>query len=63
MPSNQVKLVEEVFTPAQKSQIITKLTGAMVSTRASASNAGKKEIELMIRDAKDGGSRFPRRPK
>jgi len=27
----QVKLVENVFTPAQKSQIITKLTDAMVS--------------------------------
>jgi 4-oxalocrotonate tautomerase len=31
MPLNQVKLVEDLFTPAQKSQIITKLTGAMVS--------------------------------
>jgi phenylpyruvate tautomerase PptA (4-oxalocrotonate tautomerase family) len=28
MPLNQVKLVEDLFTPAQKSQIITKLTAA-----------------------------------
>jgi 4-oxalocrotonate tautomerase len=31
MPLIQVKLIEEVFTPAQKKQIITKLTEAMVS--------------------------------
>ena len=31
MPLIQVKLVENVFTPEQKSQIITKLTDAMVS--------------------------------
>ena len=31
MPLIQVKLIENVFTPAQKSQIITKLTDAMVS--------------------------------
>ena len=31
MPLIQVKLIEEVFTPAQKREIITKLTDAMVS--------------------------------
>jgi 4-oxalocrotonate tautomerase len=31
MPLIQVKLIENVFTPAQKSQIIHKLTEAMVS--------------------------------
>ena len=31
MPLIQVKLIENVFTPAQKSQIITKPTDAMVS--------------------------------
>jgi len=31
MPLIQVKLIENVFTPAQKNQLITKLTDAMVS--------------------------------
>ena len=31
MPLIQVKIIEEVFTPAQKKEIITKLTDAMVS--------------------------------
>jgi 4-oxalocrotonate tautomerase len=31
MPLIQVKLTENVFTPAQKSQIITKLTDVMAS--------------------------------
>jgi 4-oxalocrotonate tautomerase len=31
MPLIQVKLIEEVFTPAQKKDIITKLTDAMVT--------------------------------
>jgi 4-oxalocrotonate tautomerase len=31
MPLIQVKLIEEVFTPAQKKEIITKLTETMVS--------------------------------
>ena len=31
MPLIQVKLIENVFTPAQKDEIITKLTDAMVS--------------------------------
>ena len=31
MPLIQVKVIENVFIPAQKSQIITKLTDAMVS--------------------------------
>jgi 4-oxalocrotonate tautomerase len=31
MPLIQVKLIEGVFTPAQKSQMIAKLTDAMVS--------------------------------
>lgn len=31
MPLIQVKMIEEVFTPAQKKEIITKLTDAMVS--------------------------------
>ncbi len=31
MPLIQVKLIEEVFTPAQKREIITKLTDAIVS--------------------------------
>ena len=30
MPLIEVKLIENVFTPAQKSQMITKLTDAMV---------------------------------
>lgn len=31
MPLIQVKLIEEVFTPAQKTEIITKLTDALVA--------------------------------
>ena len=31
MPLIQVKLIEEVFTPAQKKDMITRLTDAMVS--------------------------------
>ncbi len=31
MPLIQVKLMEEVFTPAQKKEIITRLTDAMVA--------------------------------
>ncbi|HZQ24768.1 MAG TPA: tautomerase family protein [Terriglobales bacterium] len=31
MPFIQVKLIDEVFTPSQKKDIITKLTDAMVS--------------------------------
>jgi len=31
MPLIQVKLIEHVFTPAQKQEIISKLTDAMVS--------------------------------
>jgi 4-oxalocrotonate tautomerase len=31
MPLIQVKLIEEVFTPAQKKEIITNLTDAMVA--------------------------------
>ncbi len=31
MPLIQVKIIEEVFTPAQKKEIIAKLTDAMVS--------------------------------
>jgi 4-oxalocrotonate tautomerase len=31
MPLIQVKLIEEVFTPAQKREMITKLTDAMVA--------------------------------
>jgi 4-oxalocrotonate tautomerase len=31
VPLIQVKLIEEVFTPAQKKEMITKLTDAMVS--------------------------------
>ena len=31
MPLIQVKLIEEVFTPVQKKEIITKLTDAMVA--------------------------------
>lgn len=31
MPLIEVKMIDEVFTPAQKKEIITKLTDAMVS--------------------------------
>ena len=31
MPLIQVKMIEEVFTPAQKKELITKLTDAMVT--------------------------------
>ena len=31
MPLIQLKLIEEVFTPAQKKEIITKLTEAMIA--------------------------------
>jgi 4-oxalocrotonate tautomerase len=36
MPLIQVKLIEEVFTPAQKKEIITKLTDAMVAIEGEA---------------------------
>jgi 4-oxalocrotonate tautomerase len=31
MPLIQVKIIEEVFTPAQKKEIVTRLTDAMVA--------------------------------
>ena len=34
MPLIQVKLIENVFTKAQKKEIITKLTDAMVESKA-----------------------------
>jgi 4-oxalocrotonate tautomerase len=36
MPLIQVKLIEDVFTPKQKKEIITKLTDAMVSIEGEA---------------------------
>ena len=64
MPLIQVKLIEEVFTPAQKKEIIKKLTDAMVSVEG-VSNVGypqlidpgqlhpasevEKHLQLMIR--------------
>ncbi len=36
MPFIQVKLIEDVFTPAQKEQMIQKLTDAMVSIEGEA---------------------------
>ena len=33
MPLIQVKMIEEVFTPAQKKEIITRLTDAMVAVK------------------------------
>jgi 4-oxalocrotonate tautomerase len=36
MPLIQVSLIEEVFTPAQKKQIVEKLTDAMVSIEGEA---------------------------
>ena len=43
MPLIQVKLIEEVFTPAQKKEMITKLTDAMVS-RPGKRTSGAKAI-------------------
>ena len=36
MPLIQVKMIEEVFTPAQKKEIITKLTDALVAIEGEA---------------------------
>lgn len=36
MPLIQVKLIEEVFTPAQKQEIISKLTDALVAIEGEA---------------------------
>jgi 4-oxalocrotonate tautomerase len=36
MPLIQVKVIEDVFTPAQKGQMITKLTDALVSIEGEA---------------------------
>jgi 4-oxalocrotonate tautomerase len=36
MPLIQVKMIENVFTPAQKQEIITRLTDAMVSVEGEA---------------------------
>jgi 4-oxalocrotonate tautomerase len=51
MPLIQVKLIEEVFTPQQKQQMITKLTDAMVAIEG---ESMRKVTWVIIEDVKSG---------
>lgn len=51
MPLIQVKLIEEVFTPEQKQQMISKLTDAMVAIEG---EAMRKVTWVIIEDVKSG---------
>ncbi|HVB88053.1 MAG TPA: 2-hydroxymuconate tautomerase family protein [Candidatus Dormibacteraeota bacterium] len=51
MPLIQVKLLEEVFTPEQKQQMISKLTEAMVAIEG---EAMRKVTWVIIEDVKSG---------
>jgi len=51
MPLIQVKLIEEVFTPAQKKEIITKLTDAMVSIEG---ESMRQVTWVVIEEARSG---------
>jgi len=51
MPLIQVKLIEEVFTPEQKQQMISKLTEAMVAIEG---EAMRKVTWVIIEDVKSG---------
>ncbi len=51
MPLIQVKLVEEVFTPQQKQQMIEKLTDAMVAIEG---ENMRKVTWVIIEDVKSG---------
>ncbi|MGA9882370.1 MAG: 4-oxalocrotonate tautomerase family protein [Candidatus Acidiferrales bacterium] len=51
MPLIQVKLIEEVFTPEQKKQIISKLTDAMVAIEG---ENLRKVTWVVIEDVKSG---------
>jgi 4-oxalocrotonate tautomerase len=51
MPLIQVKLIEEVFTPEQKQQMISKLTEAMVAIEG---ENMRKTTWVIIEDVKSG---------
>jgi len=51
MPLIQVKLIEEVFTPQQKQQMIAKLTDAMVAIEG---ENMRKVTWVIIEDVKSG---------
>jgi len=51
MPLIQVKLIEEVFTPQQKQQMIAKLTDAMVAIEG---ENMRKVTWVVIEDVKSG---------
>jgi 4-oxalocrotonate tautomerase len=51
MPLIQVKLIEEVFTPQQKQQMIQKLTDAMVAIEG---ENMRKVTWVIIEDVKSG---------
>jgi len=51
MPLIQVKLIEDVFTPEQKQQMITKLTDAMVSIEG---ESMRKVTWVVIEDVRSG---------
>jgi 4-oxalocrotonate tautomerase len=51
MPLIQVKLIEEVFTPQQKQQMISKLTDAMVAIEG---ENMRKVTWVIIEDVKSG---------
>jgi len=51
MPLIQVKLIEEVFTPEQKQQMISKLTDAMVAIEG---ESMRKVTWVIIEDVKSG---------
>lgn len=51
MPLIQVKLIEEVFTPQQKQQMISKITDAMVAIEG---ENMRKVTWVIIEDVKSG---------
>jgi len=51
MPLIQVKIIEEVFTPAQKRQIIEKITDAMVSVEG---EKLRSSTWVLIEDVRSG---------
>ncbi len=53
MPLITVKLIENVFSPEQKKQIITKLTDAMVSSRG-AREPLRQVTWVVIEETKEG---------
>lgn len=55
MPSIQVKLIDDVFTPAQKTDVIAKLTEAIVSIK----RGTKQPVTLVVIEEGSGEGSEP----